>query len=126
MHLKRIFSCVVVLVGLVVFASIPLYAQGELGDGTVRVKVEMGTAGESLPDGLEVELLFLANGQGPPIIFREPVVNGVAEFPDLATAPPAPLLGPCLLRRISVLQRLGELRRRARHHPNGDHLRHHA
>ncbi|GEM_PF-6588131 len=87
MSFTRTLVLIAVFAGLVVIGSTAAYAQGELGDGTVRVKVEMGTAGEALPEGLEVELLFLANGQGPPIIFREPVVNGVAEFADVATAP---------------------------------------
>lgn len=66
----------------------PRPAWAQESDGRIVVRVEMGTAGESLPQGLEAELLFLPNGQGPPVRFRQPVgVDGLAFFTNLDTAP---------------------------------------
>lgn len=45
-------------------------------------------AGQELPEGLEVELLFLPNGQGPPVITPQPLpADGTFRFENVDTAP---------------------------------------
>ncbi len=45
-------------------------------------------AGGTLPTGVEVELLFLPNGQGPPVITSQPLAtDGVFRFENVDTAP---------------------------------------
>lgn len=62
----------------------PVAAQGE---GTVEGEVTM-PAGAPLPEGLEVELLFLPNGQGPPVIKSAPLpADGTFRFTGVDSAP---------------------------------------
>jgi len=55
--------------------------------GVIEGQVVMGGEG-TLPTGLEVELLFLPNGQGPPVISKQPLAeDGLFRFSDVDTAP---------------------------------------
>ncbi len=84
--MKRYLTLTLLLTLLV--AGRPSPAWGQIGEGRLVVRVEMGTAGEPLPEGLEAELLFLPDGQGPPVRFRQPVEpDGSTIFTDLDTAP---------------------------------------
>jgi hypothetical protein len=58
-------------------------AQGEgVIEGTVTLEGE-----QALPEGLEVELLFLPNGQGPPVIERQPLdSSGAYRFEAVDTS----------------------------------------
>lgn len=81
--MRRLIASVVILV-LVVLPSAAVAQE----TGVVRGRVTMGTAGAGLPDGLEVELLFLPNGQGPPQTRTAPVdASGAFRFEGLDPAP---------------------------------------
>lgn len=55
--------------------------------GVIEGQVIMG-GDAALPTGLEVELLFLPNGQGPPVITKEPLAeDGLFRFNEIDTAP---------------------------------------
>ena len=55
--------------------------------GVIEGQVVMSGEG-NLPAGLEVELLFLPDGQGPPVITTQPLAeDGVFRFSDVDTAP---------------------------------------
>lgn len=54
--------------------------------GVIEGQVVMGNDA-ALPTGLEVELLFLPNGQGPPVITKEPLAeDGLFRFNEIDTA----------------------------------------
>ncbi|MGB0388576.1 MAG: hypothetical protein ACPGWR_27465 [Ardenticatenaceae bacterium] len=55
--------------------------------GVIEGQVVMGGEG-SLPAGLDVEMLFLPNGQGPPVITSQPLPDeGSFRFTDVDTGP---------------------------------------
>nr|WP_290667077.1 hypothetical protein [Ardenticatena sp.] len=79
------FKLIVAWLSLLV---LPLVAFAQEGNGVLDVQVAMGTADVALPTDLEVELLFLPNGQGPPVITSAPLTpEGIARFEGLDTAP---------------------------------------
>lgn len=91
---SRSYISMLLLLLLTVVAGVlllpqPLLAQEDSGgQGTITAQIDMGTADEPLPAGLEAELLFLPNGQGPPVITTQPIDDaGTATFTDLDTAP---------------------------------------
>lgn len=79
------YTSIIILV-VFFFLSLPhsIFAQAT---GVIEGQVVM--SGEaSLPTGLEVELLFLPNGQGPPVITSQPLAeDGAFRFSDVDTAP---------------------------------------
>ncbi|MDQ4075701.1 MAG: hypothetical protein M3220_05560, partial [Chloroflexota bacterium] len=80
--LSRYLLCLLVLVLSSSFLSSPVRAQGV---GTIEGQVTLAGE-ESLPEGLEAELLFLPNGQGPPVITAQPLEEGgIFRFTDLDT-----------------------------------------
>ena len=79
------YTSIIILV-VFFFLSLPhsIFAQAT---GVIEGQVVM--SGEaSLPTGLEIELLFLPNGQGPPVITSQPLASdGGFSFGDVDTAP---------------------------------------
>lgn len=81
----RRLAVAIVIVALALVA-LPLATVAQ-GVGVIQGQVTMGTADAELPEGLEVELLFLPNGQGPPQIRRAPVAaSGHFRFEEVDTA----------------------------------------
>lgn len=77
--------CAILLIGVWLLFPTQTYAQTTLG---VISGVIEPPPGESLPSGLEVELLFLPNGQGPPVITPQPLpADGTFRFENVDTAP---------------------------------------
>lgn len=81
-----IFRLIALLVlGIVLLLPFPTYAQSSTG---VIAGVVQPPAGEILPEGLEAELLFLPNGQGPPVITPQPLGDdGAFRFEGVDPAP---------------------------------------
>lgn len=77
----RLFILVILLL-----LSVPHMLQAQ-ETGVIEGQVVMGGEG-TLPTGLEVEILFLPNGQGPPVITKQPLAeDGQFRFNDIDTAP---------------------------------------
>ncbi len=83
---KQISNIIAALVlGIFLFLPTPTHAQSTEGviSGVVQPPV-----GETLPAGLQAELLFLPNGQGPPVITPQPLgEDGAFRFEGLDPAP---------------------------------------
>lgn len=87
MNLLRRHPTYQILLFLLILAlsliAVPAQAQET---GSITGQVTMGDG--ALPEGLEVELLFLPNGQGPPVITSQPLEgDGLFRFTDLDSAP---------------------------------------
>ncbi len=71
--------------GVYLLFPTPIHAQTTPG---VISGVVQPPAGQALPEGLEVELLFLPNGQGPPVITPQPLpADGTFRFENVDPAP---------------------------------------
>jgi hypothetical protein len=83
---KPITSFITLLfIGVFLLSPRPTHAQTTLGviSGVVQPPI-----GEEMPSGLQVELLFLPNGQGPPVITPQPLpADGTFRFENVDTAP---------------------------------------
>ncbi|RME10506.1 MAG: hypothetical protein D6802_09175 [Ardenticatenia bacterium] len=88
MRLDKLNKIRSILLAVLLALLVPLAASAQEGDGVIEVNVLMGTADVALPENLEAELLFLPNGQGPPVITSAPLnADGSVRFEGLDTAP---------------------------------------
>ncbi len=90
MLIKKILHISIKYILHIIFFLLLLLVPGLLHaqeTGVIEGQVIIGRDG-ALPTGLSVELLFLPNGQGPPVITKEPLAeDGLFRFNEIDTAP---------------------------------------